>query len=150
MIEIRRFQPEDQEAAQALILAGLKEYWGFIDDNKNPDLKDIATSFRDGIFLIAWQNGEILGTGAFLPRSPERVEVVRMSVVRQKRRQGIGWQILQELCDIAFKRGYKQVILETTATWEKAIEFYKNFGFQITYYADGDVYFALDLPAQKK
>jgi hypothetical protein len=35
------------------------------------------------------------------------------------------------------------VILETTATWENAIAFYQAFGFQISHFADGDVYFAL-------
>jgi hypothetical protein len=36
-------------------------------------------------------------------------------------------------------------VLETTETWMEVIEFYQRFGFQITNYKDGDVYFALDL-----
>jgi ribosomal protein S18 acetylase RimI-like enzyme len=145
MIEILPFHPEDQEPVQALILAGLEEYWGHLDETKNPDLKNIAASYHKGIFLVAWLDNEIAGTGAFIPRSAESVEVVRMSVVKHLRRQGIGRKLLCELCSRAYQRGYRQVILETTATWQKAIAFYRAFGFQITHYLDGDVYFALDL-----
>ena len=70
-----------------------------------------------------------------------------MSVARHLRSQGIGRQLLWTLCKKAYQCGYKVVILETTATWERAITFYKGFGFQITHYADGDVYFALELQA---
>ena len=53
--------------------------------------------------------------------------------------------MLSELCFRAYQRGFAQLILETTATWENAIAFYQAFGFQISHYAEGDVYFALDL-----
>ena len=147
MIEIRPFHPADEDAVQALILAGLEEYWGFIDESKNPDLEDIGVTYQDGVFLVAWLDNEIVGTGAFVPRSSDIVEVVRMSVIRSMRGQGIGRQILEALCRIAIQSGYRRVVLETTATWEKAIAFYKSFGFQITHYAEGDVYFSLDLKA---
>ena len=87
----------------------------------------------------------IVGTGAFIPRSIESAEIVRMSVARHLRRQGIGRKMLIELCYRAYLRGFRQVILETTATWKDAIAFYQAFGFQISHYAEGDVYFALDL-----
>ena len=102
MIEILPFRPENQVPVQALILAGLKEYWGVIDESKNPDLKDIAVFYQDGVFLVAWLDDEIIGTGAFLPRSPETVEVVRMSVARDLRSQGIGGKLLKELCTKIF------------------------------------------------
>lgn len=145
MIEILPFHSENQESVQNLILAGLEEYWGTLDENKNPDLQNITETYQNGIFLVAWLDNETVGTGAFMPRSIETVEVVRMSVSRHMRRQGIGQQMLAALCSRAYQRGFKQVILETTATWQNAIAFYKTFGFQITHYSDGDVYFALDL-----
>lgn len=144
-IEIHPFKPQDQESAQALILAGLVEHWGFLDETKNPDLKDIATSYREGTFLVAWLDGQIVGTGAFLPRSDQTVEVVRMSVASRMRRRGIGKLILSELCREANQAGYSRVILETTDTWGETIAFYKAFGFQVTHYAGGDVYFELEL-----
>lgn len=145
MIEIVPFHLKDQEPVRNLILAGLEEYWGPLDESKNPDLCNIAKSYHKGTFLVAWLDHEIVGTGAYVPRSVESVEIVRMSVARDLRAQGIGKKLLCELCRRAYQCGYKQVILETTATWQKAIAFYQAVGFQKTHYSDGDVYFALDL-----
>ena len=61
------------------------------------------------------------------------------------RRQGIGQQILAELCKRASQDGYEEVILETTATWQDVIDFYLQYGFEITHYEGGDVYFKLKL-----
>ena len=145
MIKILPFRPQDQPAVKALILDGLIEHWGFLDEGKNPDLDDIATTYADGTFLVAWRDDEIIGTGAFKLHSEKQVEVVRMSVAKEMRRQGIGQQILSELCRIASEKGYAEVILETTETWQDVIDFYLNYGFEIMHYVDGDVYFKMDL-----
>lgn len=146
-LSIVSFCPENQRDAKALILAGMEEHWGVLDESRNPDLDDIATSYADGVFLVAWQGGEIVGTGAFRPVSDDTVEIVRMSVKRENRRQGIGGEILTELCWRAYRQGYKQAILETTANWEEAVAFYRAFGFEVTHQTAGDLYFAMDLQA---
>ncbi|MCP4415536.1 MAG: hypothetical protein GY805_02870, partial [Chloroflexi bacterium] len=45
-IVIRPFHPQDQSATKQLILAGLVEHWGELDPSLNPDLNDIARSYR--------------------------------------------------------------------------------------------------------
>lgn len=145
MITLSPFQPGDQTAAKALILAGLVEHWGLLDPSKNPDLNDIATSYTGATFLVARLADKLVGTGALIPRTTDSAEIVRMSVDRSIRRQGIGRTILQALVEQARKSGFRQVTLETTETWGEVITFYLNFGFQITHHQDGDVYFALDL-----
>ena len=144
-IVIQPFQPKYQSEAKNPVLDGLAEHWGTLDPSKNPDLNDISSSYSNGMFLIALQGNQIIGTGAVVPKSNDSAEIVRMSVVANMRRNGIGQMILSKLCDYAKANGYKRVILETTETWHEVIEFYKRFGFQITHYLDGDVYFALDL-----
>ena len=144
-ITILPFQSEYQAEAKNLVLAGLAEHWGTLDPTKNQDLNDISRTYANGIFLVAWQNNQIIGTGAFLPMSNDTAEIVRMSVVAAMRRKGIGRKILQKLCERVKIDGYKRLVVETTETWNEVIEFYKQFGFQITHYLDGDVYFALDL-----
>ncbi len=81
------FCPEDQQPTKALILAGMKEHWGVLDESKNPDLDDIASSYADGVFLVAWQDEEIAGTGAFRLISDATVEIVHMSC-RSRRKSG--------------------------------------------------------------
>jgi putative acetyltransferase len=149
-ISILPFQPEDQGEVKRLILAGLAEHWGTLDLNKNPDLNDISRNYAKAVFLVARLNDQIVGTGALIPKSDDTAEVVRMSVVTNMRRKGIGRKILQRLYDHAKTNGYKRLVLETTGTWHEVIEFYKRFGFQITHYLDGDVYFALDVPETSK
>lgn len=146
-IIIRRFQPADQPAVKALVLAGLVEHWGFLDPTKNPDLDDIAHSYAGATFLIACQGDQIVGCGALIPRPHASAEIVRMSVAAALRRQGVGRRLLEALAQEARQQSIRRLVLETTQTWQEVIRFYLDFGFTITHYHDGDVYFALDLPA---
>lgn len=144
-LQIRPLRPSDQATAKALILAGLQERWGHLDPRYNADLDDIATHYAAGVFLLAWLGDELVGTGAFLPRTETTVEIVRMSVAQSQRRQGIGERLLQSLCQQASEQGYQRVILETTHNWDSAIAFYAQFGFQMTHRVEDDIYFMLDL-----
>ena len=149
-ITLLPFQPADQAAVKDLILAGLAEHWGTLDPSKNPDLDDIAASYAaasnvGAVFLVARHQDRIVGTGALVPRQYGAAEVVRMSVAADWRRQGIGRMILQALVGRARQTGFKRIILETTETWQEVIAFYLSFGFRITHYQDGDVYFEFTL-----
>lgn len=144
-VEIQSFKPENQNGVKKLILDGLVEYWGYLDESKNPDLDDIAVSYCAATFLVAWLEDKIVGTGAYISRSEKVVEVVRVSVLKELRKKGIGRQILSELCSRAYRDGYEEVILETTETWQDVIAFYQRYGFEITHCVDGDVYFSLNL-----
>jgi putative acetyltransferase len=144
-VTILPFQPENQAEVKDLILAGLAEHWGTLDLTLNPDLDNIASTYANATFLVAWYQGEIVGSGALVPRSNQIAEIVRMSVAAKMRRQHIGRQILEQLVQHARDTGCSKVILETTATWHEVIEFYLRFGFHVTHSQDGDVYFELDL-----
>jgi hypothetical protein len=61
---IRDFERRDQSEAQDLILAGLQQHWGFRDPSRNHDLRDIACSYADGVFIEACAGSRIVGTGA--------------------------------------------------------------------------------------
>ena len=142
---IRPFVPTDQSVAKALILAGMEEHWGFVDLTLNPDLDDIAHSYADGIFLTAWLDDKLVGTGALVPESLGVVRIVRMSVAKEYRRCGVGQAILQRLCVQARMDGCHQIVLETTATWTGAIKFYSTYGFRPIGTWDGDIHFELCL-----
>jgi ribosomal protein S18 acetylase RimI-like enzyme len=144
-ITIRRFQPDDQRVAKALILAGLTAHWGRLDPDKNPDLEDIATSYAGATFLVACRDNELIGTGALVPLDPTTAEIKRMSVAAKYQRQGIGRLLLDHLLEQARTGGYRHIQLETTATWKQAISFYQKAGFVLTHFANGDAYFKLDL-----
>ncbi|KAF0109238.1 MAG: putative acetyltransferase [Anaerolineaceae bacterium] len=142
---IESFRPADQAEVKRLILAGLAEHWGALDPAKNPDLNDIASTYADSVFLVARQDGRIIGTGALVPRDDGTAEIVRMSVAKDARRSGVGRAVLRALCARAAAREFGRVVLETTETWGEVIAFYLANGFQVTHRRGGDVYFALDL-----
>jgi GNAT superfamily N-acetyltransferase len=144
-VTLAPFQPADQAEVKSLILAGLGEHWGEIDHTLNPDLNNIATSYAGATFLVARFQGKIVGTGALVPRQNGTVEIVRMSVSAAMRRRGIGRLILQQLIEHARAQGFCRVVLETTEAWDDVIAFYLDYGFQITHWRDGDVYFAIEL-----
>lgn len=152
-LTILPFQSEDQAAVNHLILSGLGDHWGKIDPSKNPDLDDISSNYAGATFLVARlqhskctrRSDRIVGTGALIPRPDGKAEVVRMMVAAGMRRKGIGRLILDQLVQRARAACYRQVILETTATWLEVIEFYLQYGFHTTHFSEGDVYFALDL-----
>jgi ribosomal protein S18 acetylase RimI-like enzyme len=122
-----------------------KEHWGSLDPSKNPDLKEIFSSYRDHVFLVAREEGEIVGCGALVHESDGIARIVRMSVAAHRRRLGIGQLILWHLVRTARQKGYRQIVLETTETWQDAVSFYERNGFCTTHFVDGDRYFVLDL-----
>ncbi|BBB47176.1 GNAT family N-acetyltransferase [Pelolinea submarina] len=144
-ISLSPFHPSDQEEVKALVLAGLVDHWGKLDPTLNLDLNNIAESYRDAVFLVAKQDGRVVGCGALVPHDGHTAEIKRMSVAASLRRQGLGRRILTALCDEARGRGFQHIILETTETWDEVIAFYLDFGFRFTHHQDGDVYFKLDL-----
>ncbi len=145
LVRIAPFRAQDQDAARALILAGLTERWGVLDPTRNPDLNDIAATYADGVFLCAWSDAVLIGTGALVPRGSDTAEIVRMSVARDWRRHGVGRRLAEALLATAQERGVRRLILETTETWSDAIAFYRRLGFAVTHHRDGDVYFMLEL-----
>ncbi len=108
-------------------------------------MNEIGVTYRGATFLVARMAGRMVGTGALVPRGDGTAEIVRMSVARDLRRRGLGRRILTHLLAQARQDGTRRVVLETTATWQEVIAFYLDYGFRITHYAGGDVYFALDL-----
>ncbi|HLI88308.1 MAG TPA: GNAT family N-acetyltransferase [Ktedonobacteraceae bacterium] len=128
---IRPFEEHDQQAARQLILQGLGEHFGFIDEALNPDLNDIMTSYvRAGhSFLVAYSGPALVGTGALITVDEGTGRIVRVSTHRDYRRRGIGRTIVTFLLDQARERGYRRVFVETNNNWYDAIGLYQRLGF---------------------
>ncbi|MBK7896220.1 MAG: GNAT family N-acetyltransferase [Candidatus Promineifilaceae bacterium] len=142
-IHIRPFHPQDQAATKQLILAGLADHWGTLDPSLNPDLNDIAHSYQGETFLLAMQGKEIVGCGALIQEEGREGygRIVRMSVKKENRRQGIGQLILAHLETAAHQRHFHTIVLETTQTWADVVAFYLANGYQITHHQNGDTHF---------
>ncbi len=131
-VTIRPFRTADQSAARALILDGLGEHWGYIDETINPDLDDIAAAYpshRADFLVVEDELGALIGTAGLVRDDEETGRIVRMSVDKSSRGRGIGKRLVAELEAIARQRGYYRLVCETTHDWADAIALYKFTGF---------------------
>ncbi|HEY7849890.1 MAG TPA: GNAT family N-acetyltransferase [Ktedonobacterales bacterium] len=145
---LRAFTSADQPAARTLILAGLGERFGSIDETRNPDIDDIAAHFlaRGHLFIVAELAGEVVGTGGLLFEDDGATcQLVRVSVRRDLRRRGIARALVAALLAEARQRERLRVWVETNVSWRDAIALYQRMGFIEYARRDGLVFLELRL-----
>jgi GNAT superfamily N-acetyltransferase len=81
--------------------------------------------------VVAYDNGQPVGCGAFKPFEANAVEIKRMYVNEDSRGKKIAKQILSELELWAVEIGYESFVLETGLKQPEAISLYKNMGYEI-------------------
>ncbi|MHB8466584.1 MAG: GNAT family N-acetyltransferase [Acidimicrobiales bacterium] len=148
-VVLRDFEPRDQSRVRRLILGGLGEHWGEINESLNSDLDDIGASYASGRTVVAEMSGELIGTGTVLPRAQTTAEIVRMSVAPSLRRSGVGRMLVGELIRAARTWSASRVILETSSSWTNVIAFWLACGFEVAGDEDGqfgeDTWFVMQL-----
>jgi len=135
-IRTARFDHGMQDAFRLLVLDGMTERWGSVDESLNTDLDDIDTHYGNDCVLVALDGALVVGTGILLLRAAEG-EIVRMSVHRDYRRRGIATQLLAELLHLASEYGVIRIVVETNAKWTEARNLYETAGFTFTHSAPG-------------
>lgn len=132
-ISIELITHNQVEEAKHLVLEGLKERFGFLDNSFNPDLKDIMGNYIDkgNVFLIGKLDEVIVSTGALTIESQTVCRIERMSVKKEYRGKGIARMMLSELENEAQEKGVTKLILETNNDWCSAIGLYLSQGFTL-------------------
>lgn len=135
-IRIARFDHAMQSAFRLLVLDGMAERWGSVDESLNTDLDDIDTHYGHDCVLVALDGLQVVGTGILVLRGAEG-GIVRMSVHRDFRRRGIATQLLAELVRLAKEYGVNRMVVETNSKWKDAQLLYESSGFMFTHSAPG-------------
>jgi GNAT superfamily N-acetyltransferase len=137
----------EQEEARRIILDGLGEHFGYVDESRNHDLEDISASYLAAghPFIVAEAGTMLVGTGALVIEKERCGRIVRVSVARAYRRQGIGLALVTHLVSIARQGGLERLWVETNDDWVEAIELYLKCGFRQFAHGGGSVYLELDL-----
>lgn len=146
-VTLRPFTPADQASLRRLVLDGLGDHWGTIDETMNPDLDDIAGWYGplDGYVVVAELDSRIVGGGILYREDVRTGRLVRMTVSKSLRGHGLGRRLVAHLTEEARRRGYAAVVCETTGTWQDAIGLYLRCDFTEVARRDGDVHFRLEL-----
>lgn len=131
--KIRPFRIQDQRIAREIILDGMREHFGALDDSFNRDLDDITHSYlREGHdFVVAEWQGKLVGTGALLLQDAATARLARLSVQAHCRRLGIGRALVDHLLCLARQRGCRVALAETNHDWHDARALYQAAGFQV-------------------
>ena len=143
----RRFTAPDQDAVRSLVLQGLGEHFGCIDETMNPDMDDVNAHYiQPGhLFILAEVDGQLAGTGALKTVAPGVAQMVRVSVCAAQRRHGIGRAIVTQLVQSARQRQFERVLVETNNDWSDAIGLYRSCGFSEYARDDVSVYMVLEI-----
>ncbi|MGH2482566.1 MAG: GNAT family N-acetyltransferase [Ktedonobacteraceae bacterium] len=146
-LHIRSFASHDQDAARGLILQGLGEHFGFIDETLNPDLDDISAYYLASghLFLVAERRQTLVGTGALLLQPAATGELVRISTHSAYRRLGIARAICLHLIEYAHQLKLRTLIVKTNLGWDGAIKLYQRLGFVEYRRSTAGLALALDL-----
>jgi len=151
-IVIRSYQPSDLSACQEIFSTVHRSYGNpmpFFDAILQTDMSDIEKNYLEipnGHWWVAVSTddnrvvGHIavlplhLGDPAYYRELPERerdqiCELLRLAVVSDVQRKGVGSKLLSTLIAFAREKGYCQIHLTTLASMNLACAFYEKNGF---------------------
>ncbi|WP_267641175.1 GNAT family N-acetyltransferase [Haloarchaeobius amylolyticus] len=141
-LELRRYQPADQDRVRELHEAAMREVGAYVADAPDTDLETIPETYlAEGTFLVGEVDGRIVAMGALRPATgyitefvddlPETTAVLkRMRVDPAHQRQGYGSRLLAALEDRARELGFTELVLDTTPTQVAAKRLYESHGYE--------------------
>lgn len=151
MITIRPIREGETLAAKRVILTVAYNIFGFdgtLEDSiryhlaagKLKEMDDVQANYFNpgGIFLVALNGEQIIGTGALRRLDGETAELKRMWLLEEYHGQGIGYLLITQLIEFACEHGYSRIRLQTSSEQVRALAFYQKVGFyEIPCYNDG-------------
>lgn len=135
----------------------LAEHQARMADNSPPESRHVldveALQQPDITFWSLWESDELLGCVALKHWHEKLGEIKSMKTAPAFIRRGVGKRLLEQVLEVAHKKGYQQLKLETGSMdyFSPARKLYSSYGFQIcdhfgTYRADpNSVFMCLDL-----
>jgi GNAT superfamily N-acetyltransferase len=104
------------------IVGGEQQRKEYVQYNLLNDIHDVVLAYQDDIPV---------GCASFKQYDGQTAEVKRVFVRKEHRGIGISKQLMREIEDIAKRKGFTTLILETGAPLVEAQSLYKKLGFQV-------------------
>jgi len=87
-------------------------------------------SLPDGMVLLIWKEGEVVGCGAFRRVDNETCEMKRVYVRPVERGHQLGEKLVTKLMKFAKENGYQRISLDVLVDFETARRLYVRLGFE--------------------
>jgi ribosomal-protein-alanine N-acetyltransferase len=135
LYSIRRFQPSDFERVIGIEKEAFDEY--------NPILFMAAyETFPEG-FLVAENDGDVVGFLTTVVVSLYDVKILSLAIDRRYQNKGLASMLMQSLFEVVRTKGIPRVILEVRLSNLRAQRLYLSLGFNLvkvicSYYQDGE------------
>ena len=134
MLQIRRYQPQDNKVIRELNDAGIAQIEPSGALRALPfvtaDFDDIeGVYFKNGDFIVGLQDGEVVAMGAIKQRTPTCAEFKRLRIRPDCQRKGYGETIMLKLMALAAEMGYTEGFLDTLTTNTRAQRLFEKLGF---------------------
>jgi putative acetyltransferase len=132
---IRPWEPRDRQIVAQLIGRILAEYGlGWEPKGADRDVIEVEEFYQatGGEFWVIEQQGRVVGTSAYYPvkREDNAVEIRKMYLSSEVRRQGLGRFLLQQLEQAIAARGFQTIWIETASVLAEAVKLYESSGYQ--------------------
>jgi predicted N-acetyltransferase YhbS len=131
-MQIRLGNRQDESSINQLVFAVMKEFDLTVEpDRTESDLKNIEANYfgHDGVFLIAEEEGKLIGIAGARRSNDCVLELVRMAVDKDWRGKGIARQLISTVLSFANDLGYKQIVVEPARQYRGGMDFLMRFGF---------------------
>ena len=131
---IRSWQPQDRQAAGAIIATVLSEYGlGWEPQGSDRDVLEVETHYwqSGGEFWVVEEGDLLVGTAGYYPvsRGQRAVEIRKMYLLPVARGQGLGRYLLRQLEAAIQRRGFEQIWVETASVLKEAVQLYETNGY---------------------
>jgi ribosomal protein S18 acetylase RimI-like enzyme len=146
-IEIRPFDPEtDLRATAAAVRDAFRDHWGHVENDFEEELAQWThwvnedPDFDPGVWLIAWDGGEIVGACCGSAKRPEAENlgyIQTMAVREPWRGRGIARGLLRQAFAAYYERGKTMVDLDAdAANLTGAMRLYEGVGMSVVWQND--------------
>ena len=123
-LKIERTNSENEDFRKLVLK--LEECLTCADEDAHSECKQYNKLETIKHTVVAYINGEVVGCGAIREFDRNTVEIKRMFVSDDARKQGVGTKILSELENWAKELGFENSILETGNMLHEAVRLYKK------------------------
>jgi len=135
---LRDIEARDDAALAAVIRSCMEEF-GVNRPNTvyfDPHTDRLSEVFRDeprSHYFLATLDGKVLGGAGIYPTDqlpPDTCELVKMYLLPEARRMGLGGDLIGKCLEKARSLGYRSIYLESMPELTRAISVYERFGFR--------------------